>query len=117
MSSEATTIAETPALESLAQALRHLAEGGSADEALRAIAEGAAAGASAEVAVVRVLDAGPGVLEAGAVAAASTALTAELLGSRRLASSRAAPPMAAQLGLPVSLELPIALGDRELGVL
>src|SRR4051812_47325694 len=117
MSSEATTIAETPALESLAQALRHLAEGGSADEALRAIAEGAAAGASAEVAVVRVLDAGTGVLEARAVAAASTALTAELLGSRRLASSRAAPPMAAQLGLPVSLELPIALGDRELGVL
>jgi len=117
MSSETVTVGEAPALEPLARALRRLAEGSSVDEALRAIVEGTASALSAEVVVLRVLDESTGILEARAVAASSTAVMAELQGSRtfRAPAAEASPSTGERLGLAVSLEVPIVLGDREVG--
>jgi serine phosphatase RsbU (regulator of sigma subunit) len=117
MSSETVTVGEAPALEPLARALRRLAEGISVDEALRAIVDGTAAAASAEVVILRVLDESTGILEARAVAASSTAVAAELQGSRTFPASeaKASTSTGERLGLAVSLEVPIALGEREVG--
>ena len=117
MSSETVTVGEAPALEPLARALRRLAEGISVDEALRAIVDGTSAAASAEVVILRVLDESTGILEARAVAASSTAVAAELQGSRTFPASeaKASPSTGERLGLAVSLEVPIALGEREVG--
>jgi serine phosphatase RsbU (regulator of sigma subunit) len=117
MTDETVTVGEAPALEPLARALRRLAEGSSVDEALRAIVEGTAAAVSAEVVVLRMLDESTGILEARAVAASSTAVTAELQGSRTLPESTAGASLSTgeRLGLAVSFEVPIALGERELG--
>src|SRR3954451_5431850 len=116
MSSDAVTVGEAPALEALARALRGLAEGSSVDEALRGIVEGTAAAVSAEVVVLHVLDQRTGILEARAVAAGSTAVSAELQGSRNLhAPAAGAPTIAERLGLAAALEVPITLGERELG--
>jgi serine phosphatase RsbU (regulator of sigma subunit) len=109
---------EDEALGALAGALRRLAEGASVDEALRAIADAASRAAGAEVAVVRVLDEAAGVFEARAVAASSTSVAAQLQGSRAAASENGGNGTLAtgqRLGLSVALELPIVLGERELG--
>ena len=105
------------ALEALAGALRHLAEGSSLDDALEAVADGAALAAGAEVVVVRVLDESTGSLEARAVSAASTSVAAELQGTRVAPSADGDALRATghRLGLGVALELPIELGERELG--
>src|SRR3954451_11362490 len=116
MISDSLTVGEAPALEALARALRRLAEGSSVDEALRGIVEGTGAATSAEVVVLRVADETTAILEARAVAAASTALTAELQGSRSLrGSSEGVASVGDRLGLAASLEVPIGLGERELG--
>src|SRR5439155_10771760 len=96
---------------------RHLAEGSSLDDVLEAVADAAALAAAAEVVVVRVLDESTGSLEARAVSAASTSVAAELQGTRLAASAdgEALRATGYRLGLGVALELPIELGDRELG--
>jgi serine phosphatase RsbU (regulator of sigma subunit) len=106
------------ALEALAGALRRLAEGASLDEALRAIAEAVSEAAAADVAIVWVVDETEGLLEARAVAASSTAIAAQLQGSRTGPSSNGAEGARVtgqRLGLTSALELPIALAGRELG--
>jgi len=117
MTGKTVTVGEAPALEPLARALRQLAEGSSVDEALRAIVEGTAAAISAEVVILRLLDESTGILEARAVSASSTAMTAELQGSRSFPASTTGTSLSTgeRLGLAVSLEVPIALGERELG--
>ncbi|TMM33880.1 MAG: GAF domain-containing protein [Actinobacteria bacterium] len=105
------------ALESLADALRLLAESSSLDQALAVIADAAARAVGAEVAVVRVLDQDNGSLQARAVSASSTSVAAELQGSRvpRSSDGEAMGSTGHRLGLGIALELPIALGERELG--
>src|SRR5438067_2220394 len=105
------------ALESLADALRLLAEGSSLDQALAVIADAAARAVGAEVAVVRVLDQETGSLQARAVSASSTSVAAELQGSRvaRSSDGEAMGSTGHRLGLGIALELPIALGERALG--
>jgi hypothetical protein len=105
------------ALESLADALRLLAESSSLDQALAVIADAAARAVGAEVAVVRVLDQDNRSLQARAVSASSTSVAAELQGSRvpRSSDGDAMGSTGHRLGLGIALELPIALGERELG--
>jgi serine phosphatase RsbU (regulator of sigma subunit) len=105
------------ALEALTGALRRLAEGGSLDDALAAIADAAGAAAGAEVVVVRVIEESGRSLEALAVSASSTSVSAELQGSRVAPSADgdALRSTGYRLGFDVALALPIALGDRQLG--
>ena len=103
------------ALEALAHALRRLADGSSLEDVLEAITEAAAAAAGADVAILRVREDGGEVLEARAVAATSTSIAAQVLGSRVIGSGNDARATARRLGLPVSLELPIAARDDLLG--
>src|SRR2546423_11201645 len=104
-------------LEVLGSALRRLAEGADED-GLRTIAEAVSAAIGAEVVVLRLLDELAGVFEAHAVAASSTAVAAELQGSRLEAEAPARAtlrPIAERLGFDVVLEVPIVAGDRVLG--
>jgi serine phosphatase RsbU (regulator of sigma subunit) len=104
-------------LEVLGSALRRLAEGVDED-GLRTIAEAASAATGADVVVLRLLDELAGVFEAHAVVASSTAVAAELQGSRLEAETPAQDtlrPSAERLGFDVVLEVPIVAGDRVLG--
>src|SRR5436305_12009196 len=103
------------ALEALAAALRRLAEGGAAEDALQEIAEAAATGTGADLALVGVR--GERALEARIVTAASTSVAAELQGSR-VVDARAEEEglsIGPRLGLAVSMEFPIAVADHDLG--
>ena len=103
------------ALETLAAALRRLAEGGAVEEALQEIAEAAAAGAGADLVLVWVR--GERSLEARIVTAASTSVAAELQGSRvgDPDTEEEGRSIGRRLGLVVSIEFPIAVGDHDLG--
>jgi serine phosphatase RsbU (regulator of sigma subunit) len=106
------------ALEVLGSALRRLAEGSADEDGLRTIAEAVSAATGAEVVVLRLLDELAGFFEAHAVAASSTAVAAELQGSRLAAETAAEHtlrPSAERLGFDVVLEVPIVAGDRVLG--
>ena len=106
------------ALEVLGSALRRLAEGSADEDGLRTIAEAVSAATGAEVVVLRLLDELAGFFEAHAVAASSTAVAAELQGSRLAAETAAEHtlrPSAGRLGFDVVLEVPIVVGDRVLG--
>ena len=104
------------ALEALAAALRRQAEGGAAEDALQEVAEAAATGAGADLVVVWIPDAERS-LEARIVTGASSSVAAELQGSHVGDAGRAedGPSIGRQLGLPVSIEFPIAVADHELG--
>jgi serine phosphatase RsbU (regulator of sigma subunit) len=103
------------ALEALAAALRRLAEGGVAEDALQEIAEAAATGAGADLVLMWVR--GERSLEARIVTAASTSVAAELQGSRVGSPGRAdeGGSIGRRLGLAMSIEFPIAVGDHDLG--
>ena len=103
------------ALEALAAALRGLAEGGAAEDALQEIAEAAATGAAADLVLVWVR--GERSLEARIVTAASTSVAAELQGSRvgDAGTEEEVRPIGRRLGLPVSIELPLTVADHDLG--
>jgi serine phosphatase RsbU (regulator of sigma subunit) len=103
------------ALEALAAALRGLAEGGAAEDALREIAEAAATGAAADLVLVWVR--GERSLEARIVTAASTSVAAELQGSRvgDAGTEEEVRSIGRRLGLPVSIELPLTVADHDLG--
>ena len=103
------------ALEALAVALRRLAEGGAAEDALQEIAEAAATGAGADLVLVWVR--GERSLEARIVTAASTSVAAELQGSRvgDGGTEQDGGSIGRRLGLAVSIEFPIAVADHDLG--
>jgi serine phosphatase RsbU (regulator of sigma subunit) len=105
------------ALEAFAGALRRLAAGGSLDDALQAIAEATAAAIGAAVVVVRTLDQTGISLEARAVSASSTAVAAELQGSRAapVADGDALVATGHRLGFDVALAVPIGHEDRVFG--
>jgi serine phosphatase RsbU (regulator of sigma subunit) len=107
----------TAALGELARALRRVAEGSSLDDVLRSIADATLVPAAADVVVVRVLDEEGASLEARAVSASSTSVAAELQGSRTApgAGPDALRSAGQRLGFGAALELPIAIGERELG--
>ncbi|HWH55295.1 MAG TPA: SpoIIE family protein phosphatase [Gaiellaceae bacterium] len=97
-------------------AARRLAEGAPLDDGLHAVAAALARALDADVALVRVLDGTASVLEARAVFAVSSALGAELQGSRVPTGVESQPGLAAErLGLGVGLQLPIMVGDAERG--
>src|SRR2546430_4048453 len=111
------TTETTAALGELARALRRVAEGSSLDDALRSIADATLVAAAADVVVVRVLDDEGALLEARAVSASSTSVAAELQGSRTApgAGPDALRSAGQRLGFGAALELPIGIGERELG--
>ncbi len=102
-------------LEALAAALRRLAEGGAAEDALQEIAEAAATGAGADLALVWVR--GERSLEVRIVTAASTSVAAELQGSRvgDAGTKEEGRSIGRRLGLAVSMEFPIAVAGHDLG--
>jgi serine phosphatase RsbU (regulator of sigma subunit) len=105
-------------MHALGSALRRLAEGATLDDALRALVDAVASSTGAEVVVVRALDEGENAFRARAVAASSTAVAAELQGSRVSASDAdadAVSALAERLGLGASLVVPIAVRNRILG--
>ena len=105
-------------LDALGSALRRLAEGATLDDVLRALVEAVAASTRTEVVVLRALDESEISFRARAVAASSTAVAAELEGSRLPAAKPAADAVGAlaeQLGLAGSLAVPILVGDRTIG--
>src|SRR5947207_10311500 len=103
------------ALEALAAALRRLAEGGAAEDALQEIAEAAATGTGADLALVWVR--GERSLEVRIVTAASTSVAAELQGSRvgDAGTKEEGRSIGRRLGLAVSMEFPIAVAGHDLG--
>jgi len=103
------------ALEALAAALRRLAEGRAAEDALQEIAEAAAIGAGADLVLVWVR--GERSLEARIVRAASTSVAAELQGSRvgDAGTGEEGRSIGRRLGLAVSIELPITVADHDFG--
>jgi serine phosphatase RsbU (regulator of sigma subunit) len=103
-------------LLALGAAARLLAEGVPLDVGLHAIAAALARVTGADVALVRVLDITASVLEARAVVAASSALGAELQGSRVPVGVESQPGLTAdRLGLGVGLQVSISIGDAEHG--
>jgi serine phosphatase RsbU (regulator of sigma subunit) len=98
-------------LLALGAAVRRLADGAAGDDALRAIAEAVASATSSEVALIRVRvdDA----LEARAVVAASSAVAAELQGSRVAVAGDVEPVAAGRLD--VGLRVPIRAGEELVG--
>jgi serine phosphatase RsbU (regulator of sigma subunit) len=102
------------ALEALAAALRRLAEGGAAEDALQEIAEAAATGAGADLVILWVRERS---LEARIVTGTSTSVAAELQGSRVGDGGTAEDgrSIGERLGLDVSIDFPIAMADRDLG--
>jgi serine phosphatase RsbU (regulator of sigma subunit) len=106
------------ALEALGSALRRIAEGAPRDDALRTIVDAVARSTGAEVVVLRVLDELERTFEARAVAASSTAVAAELQGSRLPAEATDGAPLdavAERLGFGASLAAPISVAGRMLG--
>jgi serine phosphatase RsbU (regulator of sigma subunit) len=109
------TDAAVPLL-ALGSAARKLAAGASVDEGLRAIAEAVKQGAGAEVALIRLVDDDAHALEARTVAASSTAIAAELQGSRVPLGVDPEPNLAAQrLGLSVGIGVEIEIGGTPRG--
>jgi serine phosphatase RsbU (regulator of sigma subunit) len=104
-------------VQALGIALRRLAGGASAGDALLEIAEAVESSTGAEVVVLRVLDEAGRAFEARAVAAASTAVAAELQASRVAAEAGGDSliAMAERLGLTATLATPITVGNRVLG--
>src|SRR5204863_27501 len=103
------------ALEALAAALRRLAEGGAAEDALQEIAEAAATGAGADLALVWIR--GERSLEVRIVTAASTSVAAELQGSRvaDAGTTEEGRSIGRRLGLAASMEFPIAVAGHDPG--
>ena len=104
-------------LRALGEAARRLKEGAPADQVLRAIAEALAEGTGAEVVLIRVLDEEAELLEARAVVAGSSALAAELQGSRVPAAGERPPFSPERLELEIGLQLTLSSGGRSCGTL
>jgi serine phosphatase RsbU (regulator of sigma subunit) len=99
-------------LLALGSAARRLAAGAPLDEGLEAIADAVRRGTGADVVVVRLVDDGAHALEARTVAATSSALAAELQGSRLpLGVEPDAAITAQRLGLGAGVDVPIEVGD------
>jgi serine phosphatase RsbU (regulator of sigma subunit) len=105
----------TPGLETLAEAGRELAQAESLDEALPALARATAAATGATLAVVRVPD-GRGGLPARGVWSDSSALSAELEGSRLLQEELATEEVTGADELPAAVKR-LAERIRAVGIL
>ncbi|HEX6491082.1 MAG TPA: GAF domain-containing protein, partial [Gaiellaceae bacterium] len=102
-------------LRALGEAARRLTAGAPADDVLAAIAAALAEGSGAEVVLIRVLDEEAGLLEARAVVAGSSALAAELQGSRVAATPEARPLNPERLEFEIGLQLPLGSAGRSSG--
>src|SRR4029450_8940645 len=109
------SMSTTPRLETLAEAGRELARAESLDEALPALARATAAATGATLAVVRVPD-GRGGLPARGVWSDSSALSAELEGSRLLQEELAAEELSEADELPAAVKR-LAERIRAVGIL
>ncbi len=99
-------------LLALGSAARRLAAGAPLEEGLQAIASAVRDGAGADVALIRLVDDATHALEARHVVATSSALAAELQGSRVPLGVDSDPAQVAQrLGLGGGLDVPILVGE------